>query len=94
MATNRQLSMFQLQTDWLESESEDWQIWHERGRLLGDSSHLTLFVPRMKMAFFSMVRAKAEYLKMHSPENEEYPGQYEYFLEFIEVGIRFTKRDF
>ena len=93
VATDRQLSMFQLQTDWLESESEDWQIWHERGRLLGYSSHLTLFVPRMKMDFFSMVRAKAKYLKTHSLENEEYPGHYEFYLEFVDSGIKSTQED-
>ena len=104
MATNKQVYEFNLNMGWLESGSEDWQIWYQRTVLLDYSKHLfygsefwrrldNRFTIRSRttMAFLSIVRAKAEYLKTHSLENEEYPGEYEFHLEFLDSGIKFMQ---
>ena len=91
IAPSYPLFRFGLNFSMLAPESKEWEIWHERGRLLLSNSWNDLAVPRREMAYFSFLKAKDEYMKTECLENESYPGQYEFWLDGIDSAINFTE---
>ena len=92
---NCQLRKFGLQMDCLQSGSEDWRVWIERSRLL-------IYYPGINdtrvrgsnnMALLSATKAKEAYVKIKSIDNEEYPGEYQSHLEFIDDFIKSAKEE-